>query len=165
MDMRKVSESSETFRKHVANFLAATRSVKDVLINEITAGDKAVKGKIRTPIEAEMNADPEMNALVKTRNADIHDGDFTLNVVWLPENRIVALSGDPGLDDFWRRHRARRVGVRPPHRSRVVGMPEAVEEIPRAFFDGIADQDAYAVCVQHLQKVRDAAQRCVQLYG
>jgi hypothetical protein len=164
MDMRKVSESSERFRKNVANFLTATRSVKDVLINEIAAGDKAVKAKIKVPIQAQMNADSEMKKLVKTRNTDIHEGDFALTIVWLPE-QIVGPSGDPALDDFWRRHRARRIGVRSAHRSRIVGMPEAVEQIPRAFFYGITDRDAYAVCAGHLRKVRDAAQRCAQVYG
>src|ERR1700676_1777827 len=57
LDLRNASESSEAFRRHVANFLTAARSVKDVLINEIAAGDKAVKKGIRPPIEAAMNAD------------------------------------------------------------------------------------------------------------
>jgi hypothetical protein len=165
LEMREVSESYPEFSQHVAEFLTAARSVKDVLINEIAAGDKAVKRRIKQPIEDAMRADPEMDSLVRTRNADIHEGDFTLDLAWLPENRITPPTGDPGLDDFWQRHRARRIRIRSPHRSRIVGMPEAVEQIPRAFFDGIADRDAYAVCAAHLRKVRDAAQGCVQLYG
>jgi hypothetical protein len=164
LDMRNASESNEAFRRHVASFLTAARSVKDVLINEIAAGDKAVKKRIKPPIEAAMNADSEMDSLVTTRNADIHDGDFTLAIEWLPEGFPRSV-GDPGLNDFWLRHRARRTRVQQVHRSRMVGGPQAVEQTPRAFFDGIPDRDAYAVCAGHLEKVKTAAYACVQLYG
>lgn len=164
LDMRNASESSEAFRRHVASFLTAARSVKDVLINEIAAGDKAVKKTIKPPIEGAMNADSEMDSLVTTRNADIHDGDFTLAVEWVPEG-FPGSVGDPGLNDFWFRHRARRIRVQQVHRSRMIGGPQAIEQIPRAFFDRIADRDAYTVCVGHLEKVKAAAYECVQLYG
>jgi len=162
--MRNAGESNDAFPRHVANFLTAARSVKDVLMNEIAAGDKAVKKRIKPPIEAAMNADSEMDSLVKTRNADIHEGDFTLAIEWLPEG-FPGSVGDAGLNDFWLRHRARRIRVQQIHRSRMVGAPQAVEQIPRAFFDGIPDRDAYMVCFRHLEKVKTAAYECIQLYG
>jgi hypothetical protein len=162
--MESESESSDEFRRLVANFLTAARSVKDVLVNELSVGDTAVKKSLSKPIAVKMKADPEMDSLVSARNAHIHDGDFKLHVDFIEEAH-PRVSSDPGLDDFWRRHRLRRLRWMPMHRSRVLGMAQAVEYIPRAFFVGISNRDAYSVCAEHLKKVRAAAHECVQLYG
>jgi hypothetical protein len=135
-----------------------------VLINEIAGGDETVKKKIKPLIEARMNADPEMKKLVDARNATIHEGVLTLTIDWVPET-VAMRSGDQGLNDFLRRHRLRRIGTRPVHRSRMVGMPETAEWIARAFLPDISDRDAYTVCVEHLEKIRKAADECVQQYG
>ena len=168
MRMEVTRESYEDFGWLVANFLTATRSVKDILKKELASGDKVKDKRIGSLIEAKMRADPEMDKLVKARNAHVHDGNFKLDVEFLPES-YPGLSPDPGVNDFWRRYRlgqlkSREVG-RQYSQSRIMSMSQPVVQVPRAFFDGIRDRDAYTVCAGHLQKVRDAAQHCVQLYG
>jgi hypothetical protein len=164
MDMEKAGESTQEFRRHVAHFLTAARSVKDVLINEIAAGDPTVKKRIGKPIADSMKADSEMESLIDARNTEVHEGDLRLAIAWVPEG-FPGRSTDPSLSDFFRRHRLRRIRAFQPHRSRMVGVPPAVEQLPRAFFDGIADRDAYTVCAKHFEKVTKATNECVQRYG
>ena len=163
-DMREANESSDTFRRQVADFLTAARSVKDVLINDIAGGDPAVKDAIKRPITNAMNADLEMASMVKTRNQHTHEGDFSLTIQWVPE-RPPQSSVDAGMKAFLLRQSFQRRRVQDAHHPRGTGMSQAVVPVPRAFFTGIPDRDAYAVCVQHLGKVVKAADECVQLYG
>lgn len=163
--MEKAVESSDEFRRDTAHFLTVARSVKDVLINEMAAGDRAVRKRIGPLIARAMRADPEMDSLVDARNTDVHEGDLRLRIDWVPEGVLGRRMADPSLDDFFRRHRLRRARTYQPNRSRRVGLPTAVEELPRAFFNGISDRDAYTVCAEHFEKVKKAAYECVQLYG
>ncbi len=89
---------------------------------------------------------------------------MALQVEWEPD-RPAGSAGDAGRDDFFRRHRLRTVRRQPVHRSRMIGMPQATEYLPRAYFPTISDMDAYTVCVQHLEKVRMAADESWQKYG
>lgn len=169
MDMERTSESSGKFRTEVLDFLVAARSVRDVLINEIAAGDVATKNRISHPISLAMKADPEMETLVNSRNVSLKEGDLDLEVKWVDES-YPGLDADPGLGDFHRRYRLRQVEARSrdPYRvarTRVIGVPaQPKPQIPRAFFIGIADRDAYTVCAQHLEKLKKAADQCVQKY-
>jgi hypothetical protein len=156
-EMGRTGESTETFGHRLSNFLTAARSVKDVLINEIAGGNEKVKKSITPYITAAMNADPEMKKLVEARNATVHDGVLSLTTDWIPE-AFPGASGDKGLNDFFRRHRMRRVGTQSVHRSHIVGMPRATELVPRAFLPDILDRDAFTVCVEHLAKV--AVSKC-----
>ena len=83
-EMEMQSESADKFRRLVANFLTAANSVTDVLINEIAAGDRIVKRRIKDPIEGAMDADGEMGSLIRNRNRHMHEGDFELTHNWIP---------------------------------------------------------------------------------
>ena len=148
--------------RHTANFLTAANSVKDVLKREI-AGGRTIVAKY---INGRMSAPPEMARLISMRDRHIHEGAFSMQVEWIPDPVCIVNTGDPGLDDFFRRHRARQ--ARTWHRSRIIsppGVPPATEYIPRAYLPRIKDRDAYTVCAQHLEKIRRAVDDCVQKYG
>ena len=58
--MEQGTESTDTFRQEVANFLTAARWVKDVLINELAAGDKQIKQRIGPLVAHAMRSDADM---------------------------------------------------------------------------------------------------------
>ena len=160
MEMERAGEATETYARRVANFLAAARSVKDVLKNEIASGNKTATAYIK----AKMDADPEMKRLITTRNRDQHHEVLALRIEWVPE-QFPGRSGDRARDDFFRRHLSRRVTDRYSARSRLLATTRATEMIPRAFIRGIRDRDAFTVCAEHLNKVRKAVDDCVERYG
>lgn len=153
--MAIASESSAAFARELAAFLTDARSVKDILKREIASGNRPAKAYIENAMKAP--------GMVETRDSDVHKGDLDIEIEWIPDR--IGRTGDPGLDDFFRRHRLRRVGTRPAHQARIVGMPTAVEQLPRAFFAGDRGSDAYTRCVVHLDKVRQAVEDCVQRFG
>jgi hypothetical protein len=163
VEMGRVEESDEKYRRLVSDCLSALISIEDVVINETS--NKELVSCIRRSI----HTIPDTNVLVKVRNRSLHHGRLDLRTEWVEEGIFGSPGAEPGLNDFYRRRRLREIESRQrnPYRVRsttrvtIPGQPPVKHQWPRSFFKGIPDRDAYTVCNQYLAAIRRVTQECV----
>jgi hypothetical protein len=166
------TESRDTFRYNLSAFLAAARSVKDVLKREV-ADEFRLRGNgpaIRAAmdhIEGAMKADSEMAAFIDLRHASQHQRSLQLVDAKQQEISFFPVARDQSLNDFLRRRLMREAEQRrsPWWRATLTvhspGQPPPRQYAMRWFFTDIRDgRDALTVCAQHFDKIQAVADDC-----
>lgn len=168
--MEETEERPESFLHEVSGFLAAARSVKDALWKELVDAGRGEEKKVRPAVEEAMRADSEMQLLISYRNDRIHTNtDLPLLECRMEEVPLFWTGRTDGNDDWARRHilREQRARERSPflRRSRSVTPGPAPKQCaPCWYFRDIADRDAYAVCRDHLEKIRRVVSDCLNRF-